>query len=606
MRIVLRLLNGALGTAMIIAGLALARLPWIDVVQAPGSDAFRLIQFHFILTGAFSIWALTTAKRDGVMGRLVLLLFGGNGWLGYLALASQDTGLLWPLAFFVVTAVNLAYLLATDAKEADAEDASAVAPKGDAAVDGLIPADFGVTLAGAQFRSALLSLGAIGLTIGAVIAMLFCGAIYMTLLKASIFDKSDVSFSRLIANLRHGAGEEVMIKATIIIAVTLVVYAFVFLGGAIVNAVLKNKHSKSGADLDRDLTREERLYAENSLTALAEYLDARTYGGVWRILHVVGVIGVIAAFIAVPAALYWMEAAVDPFLKVARAGGSEPLYYSGALYVGAAVGGFFAGALMFWSLYQLLGAFFPEFGEYLFARAGWNSMNNRPREPIELLWVLVRQIRSKALDIEKPFDPAAFLYGAFRERESIVYKSTILAVVSAGILTFADLKRYEIVDDSGVSYSKYFQFASRRVDFVDIDRVELRCALLGPDDNGNVNLGASYILAKDGEFRIDLLDGDERNSDGLARLEALDARLSSLGAPLARAERAGFLQGNRSSFVSTCAKEIEDRYSAEIAPRLIRLLRVERFADPPEPGRAALESGCENNGLTALQSGCEY
>jgi hypothetical protein len=78
MRIVLRLLNGALGTAMIIAGLALARLPWIDVVQAPGSDAFRLIQFHFILTGAFSIWALTTAKRDGALSEIHFHLSRGQ------------------------------------------------------------------------------------------------------------------------------------------------------------------------------------------------------------------------------------------------------------------------------------------------------------------------------------------------------------------------------------------------------------------------------------------------------------------------------------------------------------------------------------------------
>jgi hypothetical protein len=582
---ILHALNRIGGTLLVLAGLLLAEIPWIAVNQPEHSDGFRLIQFHIVLTGALSIIAASTARRDAIISSPSLLMLGVNGWLGFLALASNDAQLYWPAALFVVSAVNFGYLLATDVK---AEPEEAAAENAGDADDGLIPANFGVARDGGRLRGGLQSLGAIGLTVGLTFALLFFGGIYVLLLKAAIFDGDAISFARVMENLAHGAGGEAMAKAVITVVVLVIVYGGIFIIEAIVAALLKNKAAGSALDPDRDLTRAERAFAQDALGSLATYLDARRYKSSWRALYVVGVVGVIASFLAVPAAMMWAETVIFAALEPARAAGADPIFYSEPFWLGSMVGGFFAGALLFWSLYQVLGARHPEFGEYLFAKAGWNSMNNRPREPIELLQALVRHIRAKRIDIDDKFDPAAFLYSAFREPASIIYKATILSVVAAAALMAADVARYQLVDDESVAYSEYFRFASKRVEFADLDRVELRCMLFEPDDDGNVNLGVDYLLVEDGAFRIDLFVGSEEEPERLERLEALDAKLVSQGVEFARAESAGFLQGGKSSFISSCAQEIEARYSPQIAPRLIRLIRADRFADLKAPGDAEL------------------
>jgi len=569
----LELLNALFGGALVLFGVLLAQQPWIEIAQPPNSDAFRLIQFHFLLTGGFVLIGLKKEMRTGVLGSFAMLLLGANLWIAYLALVSGKAQLLWPVAFAAVSGINLAYLFATDSlKEEKVKEDETAEEIG----DGLIPANFGVANSGAQFRGALILLGWIALIIGLTAALFFFGSIYMTLLKAAIFDSSEISLAPIVENLKSGAGDDALARAVIAIAATIVVYGGMFLIEALVNFLLKSRQTSRGIDMDRSLTQEERVYAGESIRSLADYLDSRRYGGMWPSLYAFGVVGLILSFMAVPAGIALTERIADARLELVRAGGVEPIFYSGAIYLGGIVGGFFAGMLFFWSIIQFLGARYREFGEYLFAKAGWNSVNGRPRNPDEFLWVLVRHIRIGAIDIGKQFKPSAFLYAAFRERESLIYKSTALSVALAAVLTAADLARYEMVDESGVSYSKYFRFASRHVDLADLDRVELRCFLFSPDKKGKVNLGVSYILVKEGGFRIDLLDGAESDPARMTRLEALDARLSASGVKAGRARTAGFLQGDKPPFISSCAPEIEARYDPHIAPRLIRLLRAAR------------------------------
>lgn len=575
----LELLNALFGGALVLFGVLLAQQPWIEIAQPPNSDAFRLIQFHFLLTGGFALAGLKKEMRTGVLGSFAMLLLGANLWIAYFAVISGKAQLFWPVSFAAVSGINLAYLFATDTlKEEKVEEGESAEEFG----DGLIPAAFGVSNSGAQFRGVLILLGWIALLIGLTVALIFFGSIYMTLLKAAIFDSNEISFAGVVENLRNGAGDDALARAVVAIAASVIVFGGMFLIEAIVSLLLRNKAASRGIDMDRDLTQEERVYAGESIRSLAEYLDRRSYGGLWPSLYAFGVGGMIVSFLAVPAGLYWAEWVADARLEPVRAGGAAPIFYSGATYLGGIVGGFFAGVLLFWSAFQFFGAHYPAFGEYLFAKAGWNSVNGRPRNPAEFLWVLVRHIRMGAIDVGKQFDPSAFLYAAFRERESIIYKSTALSVALAVVLTAADLARYEVVRDDGVSYSKYFRFASRNVNLAELDRVELRCFLFSPDKKGKVNLGVSYILVKDGEFRIDLLDGSERDPGRMTRLEALDARLSASGVEIRRARTAGFLQGAKSPFIAGCAPEIEARYDPQIAPRLIRLMQVERFTEAPQ------------------------
>jgi len=575
LRAFLRLLNSALAIAMIVAGTALAYLPWINVAQAPGSDAFGLIQVHFLLTGAFSLWAVSSARRDGLIASFSLLMLGLNAWLAFLALIAPDKALLWAVIFAVVSAVNYGFLLVSDVKTAEPGESLAAPPDPEAADDdGLVAPDYGAAKPIASDGRAQAAVMLIVLQIGLTLALLFFGALYGALLKEVIIERNEISVAKLIESLAGGAANE----ALIIIVVTVAAYGVLHAVAAIISWLIKNKDGRGPGAFDRLLSRAERDYISNARLALERYLEALTYKPLWRALYVAGVIGVIVSFTATPLAVVMLETMIDELLRRSGAAGGAALHYAGALYIGGVVGGFFAGGGLLWSLFQWLGARYPQFGEYLFAGAGWNSLNNRPRTLEELVFVLVRHVRAGLLDVQKPFEPFVFLVGSFRERESIVYKSTAWAVIATVFLAAADLTRFELVDERGVTYAHYLQMSSRRVEFSELDRIEVRCVLYRPDKQGRINLGLDYLLVKDGAFRIDLLSDFESDSGRLARLEALDAELARLGVSVMRAATAGFLQGERVSFIATCSEEISARFEAPVAARLGKLLRVATFA----------------------------
>ncbi|HNS85716.1 MAG TPA: hypothetical protein PKH09_02365 [Parvularculaceae bacterium] len=571
----IRYVNGLIGALLIGAGLFLSRVTWIDIVQTPESDAFRLIQFHFILTGALSLWSSSTDKRGSILASLSLLNLGANGWLAFLAIVARDPTLFWPMLFVAASGINFLYLLAADLN--DETKASDIAD--DDGDDDLVPSQLGAVSAGSTLGGIAPRVGAIVLYIAALFAFLFFGTIYAQLLKATIIDRSDISFEAVIANIRNGAANLALVQFAATAIVVAVLYGAIFLVEALINISRRNSQKSALADFNRDLDQRERFFIRDCLASLLAYLDHRSFDPKWGRLYAIGVVGVIASFIAVPWAAIMLEEIFGVLLEAQRIVGSDPVFYSGPLYIGAAIGGFFAGAGLFWSLYQYLGARFPAFGEYLFARAGWNSLEGRPRTPSELLQVIVRQVRSASLNPNETFDPFAFLTSAFRESEGLVYKATAWSVVATVILVAADIARFTVVDDAGVHYSKYLQLASHRVPFEEIDRIELRCVLFEPDDDGDINLGFDFILVKDGEFRIDLLRTEKDIGNQLARIEEIDSALLAAGTPVAIAQSGGFLRGDKSPFIPTCAEEIEARYDPDIAPRLTRLLRVEQFAD---------------------------
>lgn len=389
-----------------------------------------------------------------------------------------------------------------------------------------------------------------------------------------------MSFQRILDNLANGAANDAVMRIVITIVVTAAVYVAMSAIASFISRLLNRKYEAAGVDMSRALTSAEEKFAMSSAATLEAYLGARDYEAKWRMLYAIGVFGVIASFIGVPAVLMAGEGLANPLLEVSRANGGAPIYYSGAALFGGMVGGFFAGALVFWSIYQYLGARHPEFGEYLFVMTGWNSLEGRPRTLDEIMVSFARLLRAGKIDIEKPFDPAEFLSGAFRERESFVYKSAALSVVLAALLTAADLSTYQLVDDEGGSYSNYLQFKSTRTDLRDLDRAELLCALYRSEDDNKEIVRASYRLVKDGAFSIDLFDLAAEGGDRLARIEALDARLAAIGVERRRDKDAGLFNKSRPGFIENCAAEISREYDEPLAARLNALLGAD---DPPSP-----------------------
>lgn len=571
MTAVMRAANLALGAAMVLLGLALPFAAFIDTGHAAQTDAFRLIQFHLVLTGAASLLPVLFVRRDIFIAAPVLLVSGVNVWIGFLAViaAAGEAALLWPLGFAAASAVSLAHLFATDVK-ADAEVAA------DSEMEaGLVAPDFGAGPDLSPLRSALVAFGAIVIIIAVTAALMFVGSIYCTLLKAAVVDRKSIDVSVIFENLSGGVANEFLLRTGAIVAAVAVVYGAMFAAEAALRGAARRKYLTGNNDFDRDLSLAEQRYVRDALKVLDDHVTARIYAGGWSRLYAAGAVAVVAALAASPFAAIFGEQFAADALKATRAGGAEPLFYSGPAFVGGAIGALFAGPLLVWAAFQYLGARQPEFGEYLFVVAGWNSANNRPRTLDEFLRPLVRFVRARMLSLVQPFDPEAFLRMAFRENESLIYAATFWACLLTAAGATADVARFRLVDVAGVTFSNYLQFTTKRVALADIDYVEVTCALLAPDDDGDVPLRVGYELVEKGVFNIDLLDRFQREPQIIDRLAELDARLAAVAIPVVRTESVGWADKRRPGYIDSCAEEIAARYDADVAPRLIRLLRAE-------------------------------
>lgn len=106
------------------------------------------------------------------------------------------------------------------------------------------------------------------------------------------------------------------------------------------------------------------------------------------------------------------------------------------------------------------------------------------------------------------------------------------------------------------------------------------------DDDEPARLDLDYILVKDGEFRIDPVNGVEEQSEWLSRFEDFDFEISLAGVPVVKAPDHKSLRGDGSSYDPGCRDAIGARYEEDVALRLMRIFGEERLREPPaEEGR---------------------
>ncbi len=568
MTAVLRGLGAILGAAFVLAGFALPAIGVIDVGHAPGTDAFRLIQFHFVLTGVAALLAGSAGRGGNIIATPSVLLFGANLWLAYRILVEADASAWWATIFAAGSLLTLVILLWAPSATAP----GSVAPRG--CDDDRPPADFGVTSAREELQRLAKTIGILTVVNVVVILVLVIGFTYVALLNIAIVEGRALDFEAAIKALSGEATLEARLRIAFSVVVISVVYGLLYAFIAFLNLARRRSALGRVPDLDRALSDRERDYVRTALSALETHLGARARPARWRVLTIVAIAAFFVVMLGVPFLVYLIEKSAAAALLADRSQSADLIYYSGAFYVGGCAAAAFAGVAAYWAAMQALGARLPEFAEYLHAQTGWNSLNSRPREIAEYLPIIVRQVRRRLLDIDAPFNPYAFIVSAFREFEGAVYRITLaLSAIAVG-LSAADVATFDVVDDAGVTYAKHFSVETRRIDVADIDRVELVCALTAPDDDGDVDFRLDYDLIEDGEFRIDILDEDRSLADRLGRIAALDAALAAAGVPVNRAKSIGWGAFARPGFIDACASEISERYDPEIAPRLIRLIRA--------------------------------
>ena len=554
---------------LVIAGFVLTSIPWIEIAQPHGSDAFLLIQCHFILTGLVSIWGASVNERS-LVASFSLIAVGVNGWFTYLALTSGDVSLYWPIIFGFASAINLAYLLKTDIPEEPKQDIEQLAKKGEL---GLVTPGFGVVSAGAILTQGLKKIVGMMLVLFAVMLILTLGVIYFVLLQKAIFEKAAISFREVYIRFSGEVGKEILFETSLYIFIMAGVFGAYYLLEAFAHAMSRARDAKAVSDVDREFSLDERHYISDALAGLLVYLEGKKFPQRWRILYLVGWLFFFAAMLAAPFAVFILEAAAGGILAEVRGIDNNPLHYSGPFYFGGVSAAFILGPSLVWSLCQIAGSRFPGFAEYLYARVGWNSMRGGQRQPGDYLKSIARHVRTRRLNIDQPFAPGDFLTAAFREHEHVVHKVSVAFILLTAILTAADLARFELVDNRGVIYSKYFNFQTRYAPFKDIDRIEIRCVLYDPDDDGERKFGFEYILVKDGEFRINLIKNEEFDG-AFSRIEALDDQLSDLKIPVVPADNAGFILWTWPGVTPQCGDEIDERYEPGRATRLKKLLRI--------------------------------
>lgn len=112
--IVLKTLNALGGVVCILVGVFLARLGFIFIEQAPGSDSFLLVQAHWIAVGAISLLVSRIAVTTRFSAALLLTWLMLNGWVGGKAVLAWDPMFLWVLAFPIMSLLNVLQMFAQE------------------------------------------------------------------------------------------------------------------------------------------------------------------------------------------------------------------------------------------------------------------------------------------------------------------------------------------------------------------------------------------------------------------------------------------------------------------------------------------------------------
>lgn len=254
----LRAFNAAFGAAMVLLGLALPYAFFIDTGHAPATDAFRLIQFHFVLTGAVSL--LAAAGRVAAVTAVIWLMIAANGVVAALAF---EQGVFWPL---LLAAASGAAVLAPGAGGAPNPFEFYRAldpPAGD-----LPPPDYAARPEAADHGAALAAVANIAIftALGSFVA--FAGGAYIDLLIEAAVMRQPIDLEAALQNLDEGAVAGAVARLRLEIILGAAAIAVIAALGALWGRMLRERIDAVAPDFDRALSPRERSYIAAAFSAL--------------------------------------------------------------------------------------------------------------------------------------------------------------------------------------------------------------------------------------------------------------------------------------------------------------------------------------------------
>jgi hypothetical protein len=573
-------LNALCGIASIVVGLFLGELEFAFVQQPQGSDAFMLIQAHWIAVGAFSLLVSQSKGATQLLSSLLLIWLMLNGWLGGKALLVGDPRFAWVLAFPVISFLNFFQLVAKDKPDSEAIDAHD-AEFEPAPNEPAIPADF-YELHSPSPASSLTGLLSIALVVTIQLLLMVLFFFYGTLMVRVIFDGVSVDFSKMLDALSSGFWEIFYIPVIII-----AVYSIVFLTQFFVEKFALSSSENSSEDINRALSIQERSYIEEQLERIAAHISESKFPALYGWLYWPSIFLMIGMFIGLPSLVAWWEAEFVNPVNLSGIAEENVISVLGPAFLGGVVFSFLFGAALFWAGFQWLGAHYRSFGEYLHMRWGWNSMNSEPRSLDSYAKIFTRFIRKRRYTPEQPVEPQQFIRDAYDEFAGLIYKTTIVLGVAAVLFTTLDVNWRRVVHTGGLHYSPYLDLRSYDISLDDVVRVELRCFLYNADDDGERSPGVGYDAVYSNGMRGYLLEA-ELTAESLDKVELIDQTLKSRDVPFVRAKHAGpVILRTINGYWPDCADRVLPKLDKEFQSRIGILLDL--GAVVAAPGREAQE-----------------
>lgn len=573
-RALFKALNALGGIACVLIGIFLPHLDFIFVFQSPGDDAYKLIQAHWIAAGVISLLVARSNRSGRLSAALLLAWLMLNGWIGGKALLTGDPRLFWTLGFPVLAILNYAQLLVQD-EPAGTDEPVQTTPQ-PSEDEPSIPADV-YELKSASPLGAVLGVFQIILTVALQIILMVLFFFYGTLLTRILFEGASLDFSKI-----PGALGGVFWKLLYIPIIVVAVYSIVFLIQILVEKLALNSAAKDVHDVNRALSLPERKFIEGSLQKLEAYLAEVKYPAAYGWIFWPSVIFLIGAFIVTPLLIVFFEAAFFNAVRISGVPAANVISSLGPAFVGGAVFGFLFGSIFYWALFQWLGMRRPNFGEFLHAKRGWNSMNSEARSLDAYAKILTRFVRKRRYSPDQAFDASQFIRDAFAEFAGFVYKSAIVLGIATVLFTTLDVNWMRVVHTGGIHYSPYLDLRSHDLTLDDVVKVELRCFLYDADDDGERSPGVGYDVVFSNGMRGYLLE-DEDDAEVLAKVEAVDAQMRRRGVPFVHAKHAGpvILRGVN-GYWPDCRSTVLPKLEADIRPRIAALLRVDSAKSAPE------------------------
>lgn len=567
--------NALGGIACILVGIFLPQLDFIFVSQTPGSDAFTLIQAHWVAVGAISVLISKSKSVNQFWIALLLVWVILNGWLGGKALLVGDGRFLWVLAFPILSLLNYGQFLVQDGSSDDAietPDAALEPPT----IEPQIPADFHQLKSPSPIEAIhgmIMIIAAVVIQLGLMVGFFFYGALMVRIL----FEGANVTFARIFDGLGGAVWDIVYIPVIIV-----VVYSLVVLIQFIVEKTAIGGGSANGDDVNRDLSIHERTFIEQSLQKVKKYIDEAEFPAFYPWLHLPSIISLIAVFIALPLLVVWIEYEFFSAVEIPGIPHEEIIGSMGPAYIGGAMFGFLFGTNIYWAAVQWLGARFRRYGEYLHIRWGWNSMNSEARPLEAYAKIFTRFVRKRRYAPDQSIEPQKFIHDAYDEFGGFLYKVTIVLGIAAVLFTALDVNWRRITHTGGLHYSPYLDFRSYDLSLDEIVRVEVRCFLYGADDHGKRNPGVGYDVVFSNGMRGYYLSNHPDDAL-LDKVEAIDKELTMRGIPKIRAEHAGpIILRSINGYRSDCRETVLSKFDADIRSRLEGLLQAELPESSPK------------------------